>query len=125
MSLISTIVRKALETGYLTVEAEELLRQQLQMTKYGLEYCDRITVLLLWLELSAIALLGRSRFWIELSAIDLRISISLLGAGKMPTLQENPLFVEQASCLFIKMIRQALKNVSTAFLAVALTLLAH
>jgi hypothetical protein len=37
MSLISTIVRKALETGYLTVEAEELLRQQLQMTKYGLE----------------------------------------------------------------------------------------
>jgi hypothetical protein len=37
MSLISTIVGKALETGYLTVEAEELLRQQLQMTKYGLE----------------------------------------------------------------------------------------
>ena len=37
MSLISTIVRKALETGYLTVEAEEMLRQQLQMTKYGLE----------------------------------------------------------------------------------------
>ncbi|MEG3862383.1 hypothetical protein [Microcoleus sp. herbarium12] len=37
MSLISTIVRKALETGYLTVESEELLRQQLQMTKYGLE----------------------------------------------------------------------------------------
>ncbi|MCC3465042.1 MAG: hypothetical protein JGK37_03175 [Microcoleus sp. PH2017_06_SFM_O_A] len=124
MSLISTIVRKALETGYLTVEAEELLRQQLQMTKYGL-YCDRITVLLLWLELSAIALLGRSRFWIELSAIDFCMLISLSRAGKMPTLQENPLFVEQASCLFIKMIRQALNNLSTAFLAVALTLLEH
>ena len=37
MSLICKIVRKALATGYLTVEAEELLRQQLQMTKYGLE----------------------------------------------------------------------------------------
>jgi len=37
MTLISTIVRKALATGYLTVEAEEQLRQQLQMTKYGLE----------------------------------------------------------------------------------------
>ncbi len=37
MTLISTIVGKALETGYLTVEAEEMLRQQLQMTKYGLE----------------------------------------------------------------------------------------
>ncbi len=37
MTLISTIVRKALATGCLTVEAEELLRQQLQMTKYGLE----------------------------------------------------------------------------------------
>jgi hypothetical protein len=37
MTLISTIVGKALKTGYLTVEAEELLRQQLQMTKYGLE----------------------------------------------------------------------------------------
>ncbi len=37
MTLISKIVRKALATGYLTVEAEELLRQQLQMTKYGLE----------------------------------------------------------------------------------------
>ena len=37
MTLICNIVRKALATGYLTVEAEELLRQQLQMTKYGLE----------------------------------------------------------------------------------------
>ena len=37
MSLICKIVGKALATGYLTVEAEELLRQQLQMTKYGLE----------------------------------------------------------------------------------------
>ncbi|MEG3849755.1 hypothetical protein QT971_20645 [Microcoleus sp. herbarium19] len=37
MTLISTIVRKALATGCLTVEAEELLRHQLQMTKYGLE----------------------------------------------------------------------------------------
>jgi hypothetical protein len=27
----------ALATGYLTVDAEEQLRQQLQMTKYGLE----------------------------------------------------------------------------------------
>jgi hypothetical protein len=43
----------------------------------------------------------------------------------MPTPQENSLFVEQASCLFIKMIRKALKNVSTSFLAVALTLLEH
>jgi DNA-dependent RNA polymerase auxiliary subunit epsilon len=37
MSLISKIVRQALATGYLTVDAEEQLRQQLQMTKYGLE----------------------------------------------------------------------------------------
>ncbi|MEG4803767.1 hypothetical protein QUB63_23405 [Microcoleus sp. ARI1-B5] len=37
MTLISTIVRKALASGYLTVEAEEQLRHQLQMTKYGLE----------------------------------------------------------------------------------------
>jgi hypothetical protein len=37
MSLIKKIVRQALATGYLTVEAEEQLRQQLQMTKYGLE----------------------------------------------------------------------------------------
>ena len=37
MTLICKIVGKALATGYLTVEAEELLRQQLQMTKYGLE----------------------------------------------------------------------------------------
>ncbi len=37
MTLISKIVRKALATGYLTVDAEEQLRQQLQMTKYGLE----------------------------------------------------------------------------------------
>ena len=37
MTLIGTIVGKALATGYLTVEAEEQLRQQLQMTKYGLE----------------------------------------------------------------------------------------
>lgn len=37
MTLISTIVGKALVSGYLTVEAEEQLRQQLQMTKYGLE----------------------------------------------------------------------------------------
>ena len=37
MTLISKIVRKALATGCLTVEAEEQLRQQLQMTKYGLE----------------------------------------------------------------------------------------
>ncbi|WP_293122637.1 hypothetical protein [Microcoleus sp. bin38.metabat.b11b12b14.051] len=45
MSLISTIVRKALETGYLTVEAEEMLRQQLQMTKYGLEDFDAFITL--------------------------------------------------------------------------------
>ncbi len=37
MTLISKIVRKALATGYLTVDAEEQLGQQLQMTKYGLE----------------------------------------------------------------------------------------
>lgn len=37
MSLISKIVRQALATGYLTVDAEEQLRHQLQMTKYGLE----------------------------------------------------------------------------------------
>ena len=37
MTLICKIVGKALATGYLTVEAEELLRQQLQMTQYGLE----------------------------------------------------------------------------------------
>ncbi len=37
MTSIGTIVGKALATGCLTVEAEELLRQQLQMTKYGLE----------------------------------------------------------------------------------------
>ncbi len=37
MTLISKIVRKALATGYLTVDAEEQLRHQLQMTKYGLE----------------------------------------------------------------------------------------
>ena len=37
MTSIGTIVGKALATGYLTVEAEEQLRQQLQMTKYGLE----------------------------------------------------------------------------------------
>ena len=45
MSLISTIVRKALETGYLTVESEELLRQQLQMTKYGLDDFDAFITL--------------------------------------------------------------------------------
>jgi len=52
--------------------------------------------------------------------------IKMIRVGKMPnpySPQENSLFVEQASCLFIKMIRQAWKNVSTAFLAVALTLL--
>jgi hypothetical protein len=37
MSLIKKIVRQALATGYLTVDAEEQLRHQLQMTKYGLE----------------------------------------------------------------------------------------
>jgi len=37
MTLITTIVRKALATGCLTVDAEEQLRQQLQMTKYGVE----------------------------------------------------------------------------------------
>jgi len=37
MTLISTIVEKALASGYLTVEAEEQLRHQLQMTKYGLD----------------------------------------------------------------------------------------
>jgi len=37
MTLISKIVQKALATGYLTVDAEEQLRHQLQMTKYGLE----------------------------------------------------------------------------------------
>lgn len=37
VNLISTIVQHALATGYLTLEAEENLRQLLQMTKYGLE----------------------------------------------------------------------------------------
>jgi len=37
MTLIGTIVEKALTSGYLTVEAEEQLRHQLQMTKYGLD----------------------------------------------------------------------------------------
>lgn len=37
MTLISTIVQKALATGCLTVDAEEQLWQQLPMTKYGLE----------------------------------------------------------------------------------------
>jgi len=37
MSIISTIVRQAMATGYLTVEAEEQLRKLLQTTKYGLE----------------------------------------------------------------------------------------
>ncbi len=45
MTLISTIVGKALATGCLTVEAEELLRQQLQMTKYGLEDFDAFITL--------------------------------------------------------------------------------
>jgi|GEM_PF-1050801 len=45
MSLICKIVGKALATGYLTVEAEELLRQQLQMTKYGLEDFDAFITL--------------------------------------------------------------------------------
>jgi len=45
MTLICKIVRKALATGYLTVEAEELLRQQLQMTKYGLEDFDAFITL--------------------------------------------------------------------------------
>jgi hypothetical protein len=54
--------------------------------------------------------------------------IKMIRFGKMPnpySPQENSLFVEQASCLFIKMIRPAWKKVSTAFLAVALTLLEH
>ncbi len=37
MSLIRTIVRETLASGYLTVEAEEELRQLLQMTKYDIE----------------------------------------------------------------------------------------
>ncbi|MGL5059549.1 MAG: hypothetical protein ACRC62_06165 [Microcoleus sp.] len=37
MSVISTIVRQAMATGYLTVDAEEQLRKLLQTTKYGLE----------------------------------------------------------------------------------------
>jgi hypothetical protein len=41
MTLICKIVRKALATGYLTVEAEE----QLQMTKYGLEDFDAFITL--------------------------------------------------------------------------------
>jgi hypothetical protein len=45
MTLICKIVGKALATGYLTVEAEELLRQQLQMTKYGLEDFDAFITL--------------------------------------------------------------------------------
>jgi hypothetical protein len=53
----------------------------------------------------SIGLLDRSHFWIELSAIGVRMSIGLSRAGKMPTPQENPLFVEQASCLFIKIIK--------------------
>ena len=45
MTLISKIVRKALKTGYLTVEAEEQLRHQLQMTKYGLDDFDAFITL--------------------------------------------------------------------------------
>ncbi len=37
MSLICDVVQKALETGYLTLEAEEQLRQLLQTTRYGRE----------------------------------------------------------------------------------------
>ncbi|MCU0544816.1 MAG: hypothetical protein MUE44_22035 [Oscillatoriaceae cyanobacterium Prado104] len=37
MSPIRIIVRQALTTGYLTVDAEEQLRKLLQTTKYGLE----------------------------------------------------------------------------------------
>ncbi|NJM62150.1 MAG: hypothetical protein HC849_21215 [Oscillatoriales cyanobacterium RU_3_3] len=37
MSPIRTIVRQALAAGYLTVDAEEQLRNLLQTTKYGLE----------------------------------------------------------------------------------------
>lgn len=37
MSLIRKIVRETLASGYLTVEAEEELRQLLQMTKYDIE----------------------------------------------------------------------------------------
>ncbi|MBZ8181969.1 MAG: hypothetical protein SAL07_11215 [Oscillatoria sp. PMC 1051.18] len=36
MNLIRDVVRQALETGYLTIEAEEQLRQMLKM-KYGSE----------------------------------------------------------------------------------------
>lgn len=45
MSLISRIVGQALATGYLTVDAEEQLRHQLQMTKYGLEDFDAFITL--------------------------------------------------------------------------------
>lgn len=37
MSLISSITQQALATGYLTLEAEEQLRQLLQRTKYGVQ----------------------------------------------------------------------------------------
>ncbi|MFM6189435.1 MAG: hypothetical protein ACKPEN_12355 [Planktothrix sp.] len=37
MNTINLIVESCLETGYLTVEAEERLRNLLQNTKYGME----------------------------------------------------------------------------------------
>ncbi|MEG4841338.1 2-succinylbenzoate--CoA ligase [Microcoleus sp. B9-D4] len=40
-------------------------------------------------------------------------SISLLGAGKMPTPQSNSLLVEQASCLFLRMVQDFRLSAST------------
>jgi len=40
MGAISELVRKAIDTGCLTVETEDQLRQLLQMTKYGRDDLD-------------------------------------------------------------------------------------
>lgn len=45
MNLISKIAQHALATGYLTLEAEEQLRQLLQRTKYGLEDFEAFIIL--------------------------------------------------------------------------------
>ena len=45
MSLISSITQQALVTGYLTLEAEEQLRQLLQRTKYGVPDFEAFIIL--------------------------------------------------------------------------------
>jgi len=40
----------------------------------------------------------------------LPVSSSFLWAGRMPTPQENLLFVEQASCLFLRMVQDVSFN---------------